>query len=158
LLEEDRMSDASDCRAALEIGSLYVKSDGIDFGDDSSAWAHDGECDDPRFAGPGTAMTLLDDDRHADATDCRSAFRQGRIRLAGASTGGETFTNPFFSGGNDTDSINFGDDESDWAFDGECDDPRFTGSGMAAFLGEDDRYHDATDCRNAYAAGDIYLK
>ena len=27
----------------------------IDFGDDSSEWANDGECDDPRFEGTGSA-------------------------------------------------------------------------------------------------------
>lgn len=55
--------------------------DGIDFGDDASIWARDGECDDPRFEGPGTAETLLEEDRGHDATDCRTLFAQGRIWL-----------------------------------------------------------------------------
>ena len=31
-----------------------------DFGDNTSQWANDGECDDPRFEGEGAAETLLD--------------------------------------------------------------------------------------------------
>lgn len=54
----------------------------IDFGDDASEWANDFECDDPRFQGPGmTATPLLDSDIRHDATDCRTAFEQGRLQL-----------------------------------------------------------------------------
>ena len=52
-----------------------------DFGNDSSQWALDGECDDPRFQGSGMATTLLDQDRFSDATDCRLLFNQGHIAL-----------------------------------------------------------------------------
>jgi hypothetical protein len=51
------------------------------FGDDSSMWANDGECDDPRFVGQGMASVLLDEDRMHDATDCRALFESGRIAL-----------------------------------------------------------------------------
>jgi len=51
------------------------------FGDDSSQWAKDGECDDPRFEGKGSATTLLDVDRGHDATDCRKLFTAGAIAL-----------------------------------------------------------------------------
>lgn len=52
----------------------------IDFGDDSSTWANDGECDDPRFAGPGmTTTTLLASDILHDATDCRAAYARGAL-------------------------------------------------------------------------------
>ena len=51
------------------------------FGDDHSKWAYDGECDDPRFEGAGSAGTLLDDDRAHDATDCKNLFEQGRVVL-----------------------------------------------------------------------------
>ena len=55
----------------------------VDFGDDSSEWANDGECDDPRFAGPGmTSTMLLDDDIGHDASDCRSAYEAGELQLA----------------------------------------------------------------------------
>ena len=53
--------------------------------------------------------------------------------------------------------INFGNDASQWANDGECDDPRFEGNGMASTLLNDDRFHDATDCRRLYSSNDIRL-
>ncbi len=53
----------------------------IDFGDDSSIWANDGECDDPRFDGPGAHPVNFDDDIRADATDCRTLFEAGEIWL-----------------------------------------------------------------------------
>tara|TARA_R110002049_G_scaffold117332_4_gene270744 strand:+ start:5295 stop:5735 length:441 start_codon:yes stop_codon:yes gene_type:complete len=49
-------------------------------------------------------------------------------------------------------SINFGDDASQWARDGRCDDRRFRGAGMAIGLDRDDVGHDATDCRNGVDA------
>ncbi|MEQ8404299.1 MAG: hypothetical protein RKE49_04315 [Oceanicaulis sp.] len=54
--------------------------------------------------------------------------------------------------------VEFGDDTSTWANDGECDDPRFEGEGMAAMLVAEDLGHDATDCRSLYEAGDIRLR
>ncbi len=108
---------------------------GIEFGDDTGQWSNDGECDDPRFTGPGmTSTTLLDEDIMHDATDCRLAFKAGRLQ------------------------IDFGDDSSQWSNDGECDDPRFAGSGMTstALLDADVR-HDATDCRSAFEAGNLSL-
>jgi hypothetical protein len=54
----------------------------VDFGDDTSKYARDGECDDKRFSGPGmTETALLDSDIKHDATDCRAAYRQGRLQL-----------------------------------------------------------------------------
>lgn len=55
-----------------------------DFGDNTSQWADDGECDDPRFEGEGAAATLLEEDRGHDAADCRALFEAGRITLRGA--------------------------------------------------------------------------
>jgi hypothetical protein len=52
-----------------------------DFGDNTSRWADDGECDDPRFEGAGAADTLLEVDRGHDAADCRTLFIAGRITL-----------------------------------------------------------------------------
>ena len=54
---------------------------GINFGDDSSAWANDGECDDPRFEGSGMASTTTEADIRADGTDCSQAFASGTIRV-----------------------------------------------------------------------------
>ncbi|HEY5622480.1 MAG TPA: hypothetical protein VIV14_01885 [Gammaproteobacteria bacterium] len=143
LLDADRYRDATDCRNLYNKGSISLRADapdivpdGIDYGDDSSTWAFDGECDDPRFEGDGMASVLLDDDAYADATDCARLVGQGRIHLR-------------------TDAFDFGDDSSTWAHDGECDDPRFEGEGMASYLIDSDRFHDATDCRNLFDQGRI---
>lgn len=70
--------------ASMDLGGSgnAIVADGIDFGDDLSSWANDGECDDPRFQGEGTASTLLDDDLYHDATDCSEAYAAGTIQLA----------------------------------------------------------------------------
>ncbi len=58
--------------------------DGIDFGDDQSRFALDGECDDPRFEGPGMTTTgFLSEDAMHDATDCANAYLAGLIWLVG---------------------------------------------------------------------------
>ena len=55
----------------------------IDFGDDTSEWAIDGECDDPRFDGPGAAKKRLEEDRSRDASDCLTLFGAGQVRFVG---------------------------------------------------------------------------
>lgn len=55
----------------------------INFGDDSSQWANDAECDDPRFAGPGTHDVLLAEDIYRDATDCMKLLQAGLITYRG---------------------------------------------------------------------------
>jgi hypothetical protein len=153
LLDEDRGHDASDCRRAWNAGRIQLPqgagrkmSDGIDFGDDASDWANDGECDDPRFTGPGmTETALFDQDRGHDASDCRSAWLAGQLSLANPEK-------------RMRESIDFGDNSSNWANDGECDDPRFVGSAMATTLVDADLGHDANDCRKAYQAGLIRLR
>jgi hypothetical protein len=53
----------------------------------------------------------------------------------------------------------FGDDGSQWANDGECDDKRFEGSGMTStLLLDSDIGHDATDCRVAYEQGRLTFR
>jgi hypothetical protein len=122
----------------------------IDFGNDSSEYANDGECDDPRFQGPGmTGTILLDSDIRADATDCRTAFERGMLWLRE-----DAPTAPQSAG-----DIDFGDDSSGFARDGECDDPRFEGPAMAAgTLLDSDTRADATDCRSAFERGAVWLK
>ena len=117
----------------------------VNFGNNSSEWAHDGECDDPRFVGRGMADILLDEDAFADAADCRALYQSGAIRLRG---GGNTKS----AGGN------FGDNTSEWAFDGECDDPRFTGPGVDEILLDEDLGHDAADCQALFDKGRIRWK
>ena len=66
----------------------------IDFGDDSSTWSNDGECDDPRFEGPGMTNTvLLDEDILSDATDCLTAYQAGRLTLRGNASPPASFLN-----------------------------------------------------------------
>lgn len=99
LLDADIGHDATDCRTAYEAGNLQlrdaapaapqalaapVSGGAVDFGDDSSRWANDNECDDKRFTGAGmTATPLLDEDVGHDATDCRTAYEAGRLQMAG---------------------------------------------------------------------------
>ena len=173
--------------------------DGIEFGDDASQWSNDGECDDPRFAGPGmTETVLLAQDTYHDASDCLDAYMAGNLWLADggqpntsqaegqtqaqiltetpelpqassqASSGISLGTDSSKTGvARNTDAydeivtatIDFGDDRSQWAFDYECDDPRFAGPGMTTTpLLNQDMYHDATDCHRAWIAGDIWMR
>jgi hypothetical protein len=161
LEDADIGKDATDCRTLFEAGSISLaegEADApatataeIDFGDDSSEWSKDGECDDMRFAGTGMAAELEDADIGKDATDCRTLFEAGSISLAEAQ---EIATDPPVG---QTSDIDFGDDSSNWANDGECDDPRFAGAGMASELEDADIGKDATDCRTAFEAGNISL-
>lgn len=121
----------------------------VDFGDDTSDYSKDGECDDLRFEGPGMTDTiLLEEDVGHDATDCRVAYDQGRLTLASPVKAVEGVAMPI-------ESVNFGDDSSDYASDGECDDVRFVGSGMAVALMTDSIGKDASDCKAAYQDGEL---
>jgi hypothetical protein len=111
----------------------------IEFGDDTGDWARDGECDDIRFQGDGMASILIFQDRGRDAADCRRLYDEGRVRLFGVD---------LRSG-----AIDFGDDASRKAQDGQCADPRFEGVGIDGVLFTEDRGHDATDCRQLYDEG-----
>jgi|GEM_PF-298389 len=170
LLDADRLHDADDCRTLFEAGQITlveapaaaIDSSAIEFGDNTSQWANDEECDDPRFTGQGMATTLLDADRLHDADDCRALFEAGEITLIETETGGAA-TAPFDpdkdarKSGTPAAEIDFGDDTSQWAKDGECDDPRFSGQGVAAAPADEDRLHDATDCRLAVESGTAML-
>ncbi|MEO5705853.1 MAG: hypothetical protein ABIT10_11130 [Alteraurantiacibacter sp.] len=129
----------------------------VDFGDDTSRWSNDNECDDKRFIGSGmTATPLLDEDIGHDATDCRTAFQAGNLtmRNAAAASAPQALAAAPVAGG----AVNFGDDNGDWSNDNECDDKRFTGPGMTStVLLDADVGHDATDCRTAYEAGRLQL-
>lgn len=138
--------------SGLSVPALAQANAEIDFGDDSSEWANDGECDDPRFAGDGMAVELEDIDLGRDASDCRAAFEAGRIAVVETSD-----TAPEAGREAETTAIDFGDDSSEWANDQECDDPRFVGTGMAGSLSDDNRMRDASDCRNAFDDGSIVL-
>ncbi|MCS6759092.1 MAG: hypothetical protein MO852_08790 [Candidatus Devosia euplotis] len=84
---ESRMRDANDCPPAFALGTVSLGSAAaqpvaaFDYGSDTSRWANDGKCDDPRFEGPGTASTLLDGDSEHDASDYRTAYEVGTVLL-----------------------------------------------------------------------------
>lgn len=145
LLLDNVRRDATDCRRAflLEVVRFthVENSPDMDFGRDGGQWAYDGECDDPRFHGSGMAATTAAANAKQDATDCYRAYQTGRVE---------------FTAVEDLDGIRFGDDSGRWVYDGECDDPRFRGPGMASGpLEKEDRGRDATDCFRAYRADTV---
>ncbi|MEL6662855.1 MAG: hypothetical protein AAFO57_01135 [Pseudomonadota bacterium] len=159
--DSDRFRDATDCKLLFDNGKITFRSgedleppplriDGIQFGNDTSDWARDGECDDPRFSGDGMAAGPLDlNDAYADRSDCLSLWQSGALTYD-ADWRAETAPPPT---AREIDAIDFGDDTSDWAMDGECDDPRFQGRGMAAEPIAADIKADASDCRYMFMTG-----
>ena len=127
----------------LFLGGPAFSSDAtFEYGDDSSEYANDGECDDLRFVGPGMEDIILTaDEVLRDASDCKKMVEQGLIRYGG------------------DDPLDFGTDSGDYARDGECDDPRFEGPGMTTtvLLAEDIKA-DASDCRKEFKKGRIRLR
>ena len=144
--------------AALALSAQApLAAQNIDFGDDNSRFAKDGECDDMRFSGAGMTDTLLiDSDIRHDATDCRAAYNQGRLTYNGGNRSNNSSNNASSSTAS---RIQWGDDNSRYAKDGECDDKRFVGPGMTDTpLLDSDIKHDATDCRAAFNQGRLTLR
>ena len=129
---------------ALPATALEARDSPFDFGDDSSEYSNDNECDDMRFTGPGMTETpLLLEDIGADASDCRAAFFERTIR-----------PHPLFLEPKSPRDIVWGDDAGEYPRDGECDDLRFTGYYAAAMeFFSNNVGHDATDCRGLFARG-----
>lgn len=121
----------------------------VEFGDDASTWANDGDCDDRRFFGPGMAAVLNRTDNYHDATDCRRAYRFGQVTL---------WRQDAAQAATQCSALDFGDDSSEWAQDGECDDTRFEGPGAAASQNNVDLGRDATDCRAACTEERVFLR
>jgi hypothetical protein len=176
-LDTDRGHDAADCRAAFDAGRIALRADAhasletpvpeilvgadagdaesdltpalpagpIDFGDDTGVWANDGECDDPRFAGEGVASSPRRLNIARDATDCRAVLDAGRAVFQGE-------LEPLWSGVHE--GVDFGDNSGGYPDDGECDDPRFIGDGVALGAGRANALRDANDCRAAFDAGE----
>ena len=151
--EPDRwhmFQDAADCQSAYREGhvrmrtSLEATSEQAmidDPGVDRGVWALDSVCNDPRFLPDPRYLAAVEPKVEAegqDATDCLRGFLVRHAWPTWEDTG-----------------IAFGDDSSDWVFDGECDDPRFTGVAMANSPSAADILRDATDCRRAHEAKSI---
>ena len=116
------------------------------FGNDDSLFANDGECDDARFVGDGMAEVVMTDSIARDASDCSGAFAENRLQA-----------NPLFAEPTIPGRYDYGDDASDYANDGECDDIRFTGDYASGtiYLYEDIG-HDASDCQAAVEQGNAH--
>ena len=126
---------------------------GIDFGDDTSSYANNAECDDFRFAGEGMDAVLLEADMGHDATDCRTLVESGKIAFQ------QVYSPDYVNGAPyATDGVDFGDNTSAYKDNDECDDPRFVGPGMAVVVNEDDNGHDSADCEAKFVAGLVALK
>ena len=130
----------------------------IDFGDNSGTFPFDGECDDLRFSGPGASGTDSATNLMRDAYDCREQYNSGNIYI----NNNIEISEPTYSSSDDDafydtewEESDFGDNSSEWAYNGECDDPRFEGWGMADILVEDDARADAFDCFTLFSQGDI---
>lgn len=121
----------------------------IEFGDDSGQYAHDAECDDSRFIGWGVATSTDAENNGTDASDCRHLFEIGQLRV--------NRTQAEFSVSMCA-QVNFGTDDSAYANDGECDDPRFTGAATHNILNFEDLGRDATDCQALCESGAIWLR
>lgn len=128
---------------ALSLTALPVFAQ--EMGDNTAAQANNGVCDDPRFSGPGVAATPSPEAEGHDAADCGMLLNIGAIY---DTTGPEAAACA---------ALVFGDDSSEWANDGECDDPRFEGAGVAFDPSVDDLLHDASDCRMQCLSGGAVL-
>lgn len=122
---------------------------GINFGTDTSEFANDNECDDPRFVGGGMANGLNNENIGRDATDCQTLFAAERIRLQRSRDQWDIAQ---------CREISYGNNSSEWARNGECDDPRFTGPGIDEQMNFEDQMSDAADCRALCDSGAVWLK
>jgi hypothetical protein len=121
----------------------------IHYGDDAGDFANNGECDDPRFEGQGMASIITVADLMHDAADCKAGVEAGRLTYPPL---------PAYAGDGPAptiEQIDFGNNESDYADNGACDDPRFGGRLMAEILIASDIRRDAADCRKAVELGEI---
>ena len=131
---------AAGCATAVAVDGL---------GNNTSRFANDSVCDDPRFKGEGMASSLDRDNIGRDASDCARLLRAGLI------TEVRTRDERDISECSD---IDFGFDRSDWERNDICDDPRFTGPGADDILRQSELLQDAVDCRRLCNAGRVWLR
>ena len=121
----------------------------INYGADDGNYANDGECDDPRFIGPGTTADVDWTSAGRDATDCRQAVKHNTARYR---------FDPLNLILTDCDSVEFGHDSSDYANDLTCDDPRFLSFTAPGITVPQNVGKDATDCKQACSLSLLYQK
>ncbi len=80
-------------------GCMTVPAEFV-WGDNTSQWANDGDCDDPRFTGPMAHSILLPEDAMHDANDCRALYDEGKVHLRSNYQIGVTYDNPGYVGPN----------------------------------------------------------
>ena len=136
-------------KTLLSILTLCVLAACMSFGDDSGEFANDGECDDPRFIGGGMASGLSNEGIGRDASDCSNLQKAGRIRWERQQSQWDVAQCA---------AIDYGNDSAQYANDGECDDPRFTGPGVDNITLASDLGIDASDCRALCERGAVWLK
>ena len=95
LLTDDLYGDATDCKTLEAEGRVTIRTvyspeyaagapydaSHVDFGDNTSSYANDDRCDDPRFEGPGAASVLLESDEYHDGDDCKAQYEAGTVIL-----------------------------------------------------------------------------
>lgn len=154
-------SDADDCSRLCDYGMVFLRDGAAEvaayepveedafYGNNSGEYAQDGECDDRRFVGDVMANGLRWDLVGRDADDCREVYEAGLVSLWDqAAAMAQT----------DCSVIDFGDDSSEYANDGMCDDARFEGRGAAAILVLGYEYGDASDCSRLCNYGTIFVR
>ncbi len=118
------------------------------YGDNTGEYPRDGECDDRRFVGSAMADSLGWESTGRDAADCRAAAEDGMITLWDQQLAAEQTV---------CCAIDFGDDSSEYANDGTCDDKRFEGRGAASLITSGYEGRDATDCSRMCDYGLIFV-
>ncbi|MEN8841985.1 MAG: hypothetical protein ABF254_01695 [Octadecabacter sp.] len=84
----------------MGLAGCMTVSEGFVWGDNSSQWANDGDCDDPRFDGPWAHSVLLPQDVMRDANDCQALYNDGKVYLRANYRAGVTYDNPGYAGAN----------------------------------------------------------
>ncbi len=147
-LRKSATRKAQPCKTdSLDQAAAAAQRPDADFGDADGREAGDGLCADRRFTGIGMSPPPWSPlDVRNDMTDCRDQWRAGRIDWRTPSTLGiAAITGPH-------EGIDFGTDGGSWANDGQCDDVRFAGPGMAPPSVLRDARSDRSDCLVAYLA------
>ena len=142
---EALFQDADDCRAAfiaehiiprIVFGDVSFASDPQYIEADDSPFRYIGDCSDPRLEGPGIGdeTVILVEENAPFPLACRIPFLSGAVILKA-----ETKNSLFLDGY----------DGGEFAYDEECDDPRFEGEGMASSTIRLNVGRDASDCASS---------
>jgi hypothetical protein len=135
--------------AVLVIAASAAVAQDVNYGDDTSDWANNNECDDRRFIGTTMTTILNNEDVGRDATDCQAGVEIGALRVWSLADSIAVTS---------CEAIDFGDDSGEFANDYECDDARFEGLGMASSVSQGHVGTDASDCSRFCDAGIVSVR